>query len=121
MKAVATDLMDRLAREELAEDYLDDEAMGLVIDKEICMAVITASHDMHIGRILKKEDEARGLETKRFQLLMNKNSSEENFRNRDRILQIHDFSRSSKSVLLSLLTNDDEDGFEDDEHHHVQK
>ena len=121
MKAVATDLMDRLGREELAEDYLDDEAMGLVIDKEICMGVLTASHDMHIGRILKKEDEARGLETKRFQLLINKYQSDENFRNRDRILQIHDFSRSSKSVLLSLLSNDDEEGYDDDDHHHMQK
>lgn len=33
---MAQDLIDRLAREELAEDYLDDEAMSLVIDK-VCM------------------------------------------------------------------------------------
>ena len=33
VRAVAIDLIERLAREELAEDYLDDEAMGLVIDK----------------------------------------------------------------------------------------
>ena len=33
MRAVAQDLIDRLAREELAEDYLDDEAMSMVIDK----------------------------------------------------------------------------------------
>ena len=30
---MAQDLIDRLSREELAEDYLDDEAMSLVIDK----------------------------------------------------------------------------------------
>ena len=72
VRAVAQDLIDRLAREELAEDYLDDEAMGMVIDKDTCMGVLGASHDMHIGRILKREDEARGIETKRFQETMTK-------------------------------------------------
>jgi hypothetical protein len=33
VRSVAQDLIDRLAREELAEDYLDDEAMSMVIDK----------------------------------------------------------------------------------------
>eukprot|EP01038_Epipyxis_sp_PR26KG_P009955 gene9955-13388_t len=93
VRAVATDLIDRLAREELPEDYLDDEAMSLVVDKDTCMGVLSASHDMHIGRILKREDEARGAETKRFQEKMAKYMSEESARNRDRILQIHDFCK----------------------------
>lgn len=50
VRAVATDLIDRFSREELVEDYLDDEAMSLVMDKEICNSVMSASHDMHIGR-----------------------------------------------------------------------
>ena len=116
IKGVATDLIDRLAREELAEDYLDDEAMGLVMDKETCMGVVSSSHDMHIGRILKKEDESRGGELKRFQERMHRYFSEESARNRDRILQIHDFSRTSKSSLHALLSNDDDEGFDDDEH-----
>jgi hypothetical protein len=60
------DLMGRLAREELAEDYLDDEAMTLLMDKETCMGIVSLSHDMHIGKILKHEDEARNSEIKRF-------------------------------------------------------
>ena len=32
--ALIVDLMSRLAREELSEDYLDDEAMTLLMDKE---------------------------------------------------------------------------------------
>ncbi len=116
VKGVAQDLIDRLAREELAEDYLDDEAMGLVMDKETCMGVVSASHDMHIGRILKREDEARGSEMRRFQERMSKYFGEESARNRDRILQIHDFSRSSKASLHALLSNDDDEGFDDDDH-----
>lgn len=119
VRAVATDLIDRFSREELVEDYLDDEAMGLVMDKEICNSVMSASHDMHIGRILKREDEARGTEMKRFQEQMAKYSSEENARNRDRILQIYEFSRTTKSSINALLSNDDDDGDEDDHHHTV--
>ncbi len=119
VRGVATDLIDRLAREELAEDYLDDEAMGLVVDKDTCMGVLSASHDMHIGRILKREDEARGTETKRFQEQMSRCTNEESARNRDRILQIHDFSRYSKSSLHALLSLDDDDGFDEDDHPNI--
>lgn len=116
VRAVATDLIDRFSREELVEDYLDDEAMSLVMDKEVCNTVMSASHDMHIGRILKREDEARGTELKRFQEQMGRYSKEENARNRDRILQIYEFSRSTKSSINALLSNDDDDA-DDDEHH----
>jgi hypothetical protein len=117
LKSVATDLIDRLAREELAEDYLDDEAMSLVMDKDSCMTVLSASHDLHIGRILKKEDEARGSEMKRFQELMGRYHNEESARNRNRILQIHDFSRTGKSTLHALLSSEDDEGFDDDDVH----
>lgn len=115
IKGVALDLIDRLAREELAEDYLDDEAMALVMDKDSCLTVLSSSHDMHIGRILKHEDEARGSEMKRFQEQMSKYLNEESARNRDRVLQIHDFSRQSKVSLHALLSSDDDEGFEDEE------
>jgi len=115
VRAVAQDLIDRLAREELAEDYLDDEAMSMVIDKDTCMGVLSASHDMHIGRILKREDEARGVETKRFQETMSNYLSLESLRNRDRVLQVHDFSRQSKTSLHALLSAEDEDGMDEDE------
>jgi hypothetical protein len=41
-----------------------------VFAQDTCMGVLSASHDMHIGRILKREDEARGVETRRFQETM---------------------------------------------------
>ena len=103
-----------MAREELAEDYLDEDAMSLVVDKDTCMGIVSASHDMHIGRILKKEDDARNTETKRYQELVHGTMNSEKTRNRDRILQVHDFCRSSKHALQALLALDDEDGFEDD-------
>ncbi len=113
VKNVAIDLIDRLAREELAEDFLDDEAMGIVSDKDTCMGIISSSHDIHIGKILKKEDEARATENRKYQDLMNKLTTEERNRNRDHILQIHDFNRESKHQINDLFSIDEEEG--DDE------
>jgi hypothetical protein len=113
VKSVAIDLIERLAREELAEDYLDDEAMTLVQDREACMAVISASHDLHVGRILKREDEARALETRKCQDVVVNSNIFEKTRNRDHILQIHEFYSASKYQLSSLLSSEDDEGEDD--------
>ena len=115
VRAVAMDLIDRLTKEELAEDYLDDDAMSLVVDKDGCMGTLSGSHDMHIGKILKREDEARALETKRYQDLVAGYNNAERARNRDRILQIHDLCRSTKASLSAMLSMEEEDGgYEED-------
>ena len=106
--------MDRLAREELSEDFLDDDAMVLITDRESCMQVFSASHDMHIGRILKKEDHAKNTENRRFVEDVQKYVQEENERNRDRVLQIHDFSQATQVSLQALLLEEDEDGDEEE-------
>ena len=115
IRAVATDLIDRLSREELAEDYLDEDAMSLVVDRDTCMGIIGSSHDLHIGRILKRDDDARNTEGKRYLELIGGARNVERARNRSRILQIHDFSRSSRHALNLLLALD-EDGEYDDDH-----
>jgi hypothetical protein len=115
VRGVATDLIDRLAKEELAEDYLDDDAMALVVDKDASMTTLSGSHDMHIGKILKREDEARATETRRYQELLTKYTTTEKSRNRDRILQIHDFCKSGMASLTKILALEEEDGY-DDEH-----
>lgn len=116
VRSTATDLIDKQMREELTEDFLSDEGLALVTDKEICLAAVGASRDLHIGRLLKKEDEARNIETKRTQDLVLGSTSGESSRNRDRVLQIHELYRSTKSSLAQLLAQDDDDGFEDEEH-----
>jgi hypothetical protein len=114
VRGVTTDLIDRLTKEELAEDYLDDEAMALVVDKDACMQTLSGSHDLHIGKILKREDEARATETKRYQEMILKYTTTEKARNRDRILQIHDFCKSATSGLTKLLALEEEDGYDDE-------
>jgi hypothetical protein len=114
VRAVAMDLIDRLSKEELAEDYLDDDAMALVVDKDSSMGTLSGSHDMHIGKILKREDEARATENRRYQDLLASFLTSEKARNRDRILQIHDFARSSSQALNKILAQEEEDGYDDE-------
>lgn len=115
LRSGAMDLVERLLKEELAEDYLDDEAMKLVGDKDVCNTALSGSHDLHLGKILKREDEARALENRRFQELISNLNSTEKARNRDRILQIHDFCGETKRKLKELLSMEEEDGAFDED------
>jgi len=115
VRSVAIDLVERVARDEIAENYLDDEGSALVADKDVCMATLSSSHDMHIGKILKREDEARAIETKRYQdCVFGYNNTERN-RNRDRILQIHDLVRSTKESFSKYLSSEEDEGGFDEE------
>ena len=110
VRVVVQDLIDRLASDELPEDYVDDEATGLLADKDSCMGLVGASHDAHIGKIMKREDEARVLETRRYQETISGHVSAERSRNRDRVLQIHGFSKANKQLVNNLLVAEEEDG-----------
>ena len=109
LQALVMDLMDRLAREEIAEDFLDDEAMSLLMDKETCLGVVGLSHDVHIGRILKLEDQARNGETKRYQNTVQGAMNDERTRNRNRVLEIHEWARGCKINISALLLPEDEE------------
>jgi len=114
IRLLVQDLVERLANEELAEDYLDDEAMSLIVDKDSCMGLVNASHDAHVGKIMKREDDARNLETKRYQDMIAGHISAERARNRDRVLQIHQFCQSSKGLSNALLIVDEDDAYDEE-------
>lgn len=117
VRSVASDLIDRQSSNLLPPDFLDDDALTLVIDREACLQIVQSSHESHLGRIMKREYEATTLVTKRYHEIVSKYTKEERQRNRDRILQIHEFSTSNKERLAVFHNNDDEDGYEDDELH----
>ena len=39
--------------------------LSQVNDKDVCLGLVSASHDQHVGKILAREDEARVAETAR--------------------------------------------------------
>jgi hypothetical protein len=115
VRAVALDLIERQSNNLLPADFLDDDALTLVIDKEACLLVVLSSHESHLGRILKREDESRNTETKRYQDMIAKYTYEERRRNRDRILQVHDFSHTNKEKLAAFHSNEEDEGYDDEE------
>lgn len=114
VKENITDLIDKNSRDELSEGFLEDEALALVLDKDVCLGYVTTSHEMHVGKILKREEEARASETKAFRDEIERFEKEEKERNRDRVLQILDFGREKKSLLDSRLFTEDDEGYEED-------
>lgn len=115
VKGVAVDLIERQSNNILTADFLDDDALTLIIDAEACMLVIQSSYETHLGRIMKREDEARNGENKRYTTLVDKYTNDERKRNRDRILEIHEFSTTNRSRILAYRNDDDDDGEYEDE------
>ena len=56
-------MLDKAAKNELPEDVPDDLS-NLIIDRDTCMASVVGSHDIHIGKLLAREDETRAAETR---------------------------------------------------------
>jgi hypothetical protein len=91
--------------------YLSTEAGNLIVDKELCMNLIQSLHEKHTSLIATREDQANELEKKRFQEIVGLAKSTERQRNRNRVLEIHEFGKTSQSYLISLqhLIDDEED------------
>eukprot|EP00953_Heterococcus_sp_UTEX-ZZ885_P004727 3037-Heterococcus_DN1.PRE.6 len=56
-------MLDKATKNELPEDVPDDLS-NLIIDRDTCMASVVGSHDIHIGKLLAREDETRAAETR---------------------------------------------------------
>lgn len=114
VKDTITELIDKHSRDELMEDYLEDDAIALVLDKDVCLGFVTTSHESHVGKILKREEDARVAESKTYQEEVARYVREERARNRDRVLQIFDFARANRTALEQKLSAEDEEGVEDE-------
>ena len=111
VKQLAFSLMDQLAKEEMSDAFLDDEAVMLLSDRESCTNVVVGSHELHTTRLMKKEDEERNNEISSFSKLFRTLREDELSRNRKRILEIFDFGAKIKrdvEELTSPLRDDDE-------------
>merc|ERR1719230_1553284 len=60
LMTLVNELLEKAAKEELPED-LPEEASNLLIDRDTCLTAITGSHDIHVGKLYKREEEASNL------------------------------------------------------------
>jgi len=77
------------------------------------MGVLGLSHDMHIGRILKQEDEARSGAIKAYTQDVQGRMAADRDRNRHRVLEIHEFGRAARQNMNALLVLDEDEAEEE--------
>ena len=105
---LVNELLEKAIKEELPED-LPDEASSLLIDRDACMNAITGSHDIHVGRLYRREDEAKHNEELLFKQALKKYRDEEHNRSRNRIMEIKSYEEACFNDLKELITQDMDD------------
>lgn len=105
---LVNELLEKAVKEELPED-LPDEASSLLIDRDACMNAITGSHDIHVGRLYRREDEAKHNEELLFKRALRKYRDEEHTRSRNRIIELKSFEEACLSDLKELITRENDD------------
>jgi hypothetical protein len=109
LRVLIGDLLECLSKDDITETQLNDDAMAMLVDKDFCMSSVSGSHDMHLGKLLKKEDEARALEMRRYHGQLTAIGDEERAHNRKRVLEIHDLTSEHSESLHNALRGDDDE------------
>ena len=112
LMALVNELLEKAAKEELPED-LPEEASNLLIDRDTCLTAITGSHDIHVGKLYKREEETKFNEIQHCTETIRNYRDEEHTRNRNRIIEIQEFLESNRKQLSDLVTREVIDEYDD--------
>ena len=95
---LVAELSEKFANEDLNEEK--EEVMDLLADKEILDTAVQGSNDIHIGKLLAREDELRANEVAKFQKEVSWYKELKFESNRKRVAEIHEWkvSRGQKSM-----------------------
>merc|ERR1719198_2483516 len=102
------ELLDKAAKDELPGD-LPSEISSLLTDRDSCMNAITGSHDIHVGKLYRREDEAKHNEELLFKGTLRYYREEEHNRSRNRIMELKSFEEGCFSDLKELITQEIDD------------
>lgn len=113
IKSMSLDLIERVAREDFLDDAesdkIDEEAFSLLMDRDICMQCIGSCQELHISKILKLEDLVRNNVIKSTIEEIATAKTEQHLRNRNRVLEIRNYSKTCKSQIDVFLSIEDDD------------
>ena len=102
------ELLDKAAKDELPGD-LPSEISSLLTDRDSCMNAITGSHDIHVGKLYRREDEAKHNEGLLFKGTLRYYRDEEHLRSRCRISELNDFEGACLNEFSRLTSDRDSD------------
>merc|ERR1711998_482148 len=93
MKAASIDAQQLWFRaveqfEDTFSNGVNQLVMDLLLDRDTCLNAVAGSHDIHVGKLLQREDDMRNREAQIFNGLVSDNQEAEYKRNRERVMEI---------------------------------
>ncbi len=109
LRSLATDLVERAAKEEFPEDVFGEEASSMLMDRDSCLSIVTTSHELRLSRLLKLEEVSRKYLSKRCQDDIIQEKDRLLIRNRNQVLEIRSYSSMIRKKIDSLDALDEDD------------
>ncbi|CAM9289298.1 unnamed protein product [Phaeothamnion confervicola] len=109
---LAQDALERAAKNELPEDS-PDELANLLVDRDTCMNAVSGSHDIHVGKLLAREDETTARESRATADAVAGRARAERERNRGRVVEVRAFVDRTRAQINALLSNRLTDDFDE--------
>jgi hypothetical protein len=111
---LVTELLEKASNEVLPPD-LSDEAINLLHDRDTVLNHVVGSHDIHVGKLLSKEEEDRSKELEAYNSVIKRERQVEYDRNRHRAMEIQQLLDHSLQIISEYMSEkdaEDEDGFD---------
>ena len=113
IKSMCLDLIERAAKEDFMDDAdsdkIDEEAFSLLMDRDVCLQCIGSCQELHVSKILKLEDIVRNNVIKSTTEEIALAKKEQHLRNRNRVLDIRNYSKACKAQIDVFLSVEDDD------------
>ena len=117
LSELCNSLAEKLSNGEL--DHLTEETRELIGNKEVLDTAIQGSNDIHIGKLLSKEDETRAEEMSMFKATLAGFKEEKLLKSRDRLAEIkrlaNDLTADISHVLDEINEVNEDDEYEEEE------
>jgi hypothetical protein len=114
LTSLVTELLEKASNEVLPPD-LSDEAVNLLHDRDTVLNHVVGSHDIHVGKLLTKEEEDKSREVKAYNDILKQERQLEYERNRHRTMEIQQLMDHSFQIISEYMSDkdaDDDDGFD---------
>ena len=113
--ALANEYLEKSGKDELNHELFSEEATALLVDRDILLNMISSSHDVHVGKLFKADEDCKNREMAKFHGLVNAYQADATKRNRSRIMEMHTFVQENKKEIAMIMEEDvvDDDEYDD--------
>lgn len=95
------ELLEKAAKDDLPID-ISDEGTSLLADRDTCLNAVAGSHDIHVGRLYKLEDDIKNREEQASKVIIKKYRDQEHERSRARVQDLKEYESTLARELMEL-------------------